>query len=110
MTGIVAGSVYVTLLKVCTNNEEYFEELKDEKSRRMSAAFVALKAEIESLLPLLNEFRNAAPSYDFKNVPANGYRSYIIAADKFSNVCLRISQNVWSNRNSLFFKKAFHIK
>lgn len=110
MTSSTAVSIYEVLLNVCVNNKIYFENYKDEKSRRLSAGFIALEEQIENLLPLLNEFRDAAPSYDFRCVPANGYRSYIIAADRFSNICLKISQTVRMNRTSLFFQKAHYIK
>lgn len=110
MSSVATTSIYETLLQVCANNKLYFENYKDDKSRKLYAGFVALEEQIENLLPLLDEFRIAAPAYDFKYVPANGYRSYLIAVDKFSNVCLKISQNIRLSRTSLFFQKAHYVK
>lgn len=101
--------IYNILLDVCADNKKYFEN-RDGKSRKLSAAFVLLEEQIESILPLLREFRTAAPLYDFKKVSANGYRSFIIAIDKFARISLKISQNVYVNRTSLFFHKSHYIK
>lgn len=102
--------LYKTLLQSCIENKEYFDRCKDEKSRKLCTAFVSLEEQIVNILPLLNEFRNSAPLYDFRNVPANGYRSFIQVVDKMASICVTISKNVNVNRKSLFFQKTHYIK
>lgn len=102
--------LYKTLLQTCIENKEYFDRCKDEKSRKLCAAFVSLEEQIENLLPLLDEFRNTASLYDFRNVPANGYRSFILITDKMASICVTIARNVKMNRKSLFFQKTHYIK
>ena len=102
--------LYETLQTECAANKLYFESLKDEKAQKLYVGFIGLEEQILNLLPLLEELRKAAPSYDFKNVAANGYRSFVKAADKFSSLSLKICKNIHSNRTSLFFQKAHYAK
>lgn len=102
--------LYKTLLQTCTENKEHFERCKDEKSRKLCSAFVSLEEQVVNILPLLDEFRSAAPLYDFRTVPANGYRSFVQTVDKMAGICVTIARNVNVNRKSLFFQKTHYIK
>lgn len=102
--------LYESLLNLCIDNKQYFYPLNDSKSQKLYNAFEALEEQIENFLPLLNDFRNTAPTYDFKSVPANGYRSFITAVDKLSNTCLKTCQSVCDHRGSLFFQRLHYIK
>lgn len=102
--------LYEALQRECVDNRLYFEDDKDEKSQKLYRGFIRLEEQVLNLLPLLDEVRKVAPNYDFKNVPANGYRSFLKAADKFSSLSLKICENIRGSRSSLFFQKARFMK
>jgi len=103
-------SLYGTLQSECCDNKLYFVNQKDDKSQRLYVGFIGLEEQILNLLPLLNELRQAAPDYDFKNVQANGYRSFTKVADRLASLSLKICKNIHVNRTSLFFQKAHYGK
>lgn len=103
-------TLYNSLLDLCLDNKQFFHNLNDTKSQKLYSAFVTLEEQIENLLPLLNDFRIVASTYDFKSVQANGYRSFIAAVDKLSGISKKICQNVCDNRNSLFFQRLHYVK
>ena len=103
-------ALYEMLRAESCDNAQYFDSQADETSRKLHAGFIGLEEQILYLLPLLNELREVAPKYDFRNVPANGYRSFIKAADNFSRLSLKICKSVHANRTSLFFQKSHYAK
>lgn len=102
-----SDDMYSALEDLCLNNQEYFKKYdEDENSQRLYLGFQVILDQIKVLKQLLKEFRPIVAEYDYPDIPANGYRSFIIITDSFVVLCTKICKAICINRGSLFFKKS----
>lgn len=114
--GYVDGSVpeyalYEVLKDLCLNNAQYFQSHDDETGLRLHGAFLALVDHVESVKPVVDFVRKAAPSYDYdENTPGNGYASFVSVVDACIRHGVKLCKQVCINRDSFFFRASYYMR
>lgn len=104
-------AMYDVLKELCLNNADHFKNDDSVSGRKLEACFKTLHDNIESIFPLVDEIRKAAPSYDFdSDTPGNGYRSFITVVDAFIVYGVKICRQISINRGSYFFRKGAYLR
>lgn len=104
-------SSYNNLRDLCKENRIYFTTDERNGSTAIANSFKQLLENIGTIEPLVNELRNVCHLYDFDpSIPGNGYRSYVCVVDLFIAHCIKICNQMATNRDSFFFRKSFYTK
>lgn len=104
-------SLYNDLKELCKENITYFTTNERNGSTAIANSFEQLFENIGIIKPFVEELRNVCHLYDFDpSIPGNGYRSYVRVVDLFIAHCIKICNQIASNRHSFFFRKAFYTK
>lgn len=104
-------SSYNNLRDLCKENGIYFTTDERNGSTAIANSFKQLLENIGTIEPLVDELRNVCHLYDFDpSIPGNGYRSYVCVVDLFIDHCIKICNQMATNRDSFFFRKSFYTK
>lgn len=99
------------LQDVCRVSVEYFSSHQDENSVRIKAALLVILDHLEQLQPLYREIAELAPQFDYdENTPGNGYRSFLMLVDKCIVHTNAICQQMYRQKDHVFFAKGHHMK
>lgn len=100
-----------TLTTLCHENGEAFRLDDGESGQRLSAAFFAITDHIATLIPLVDQVRDVSPKYDFDaDTPFNGYRSFISIVETFVIHAVKLTREVGTSKNNIFFRKSVYMK
>lgn len=104
-------AMYEVLKDLCLNNSQYFQSHDSETGLRLHGAFLALIDHVESVKPIVDYVRKAAPSYDFdENTPGNGYASFVSVVDACIRHGVKLCKQVCINRDSFFFRASYYMR
>lgn len=104
-------AMYDVLKELCQNNADHFKNDDTSSGKKLEACFKTLHDNVESIFPLVDEIRKAAPSYDFdRDTPGNGYRSFVTVTDAFVVYGVKICQQISTNRSSYFFRRGTYLR
>lgn len=104
-------AMYEVLKDLCLNNVQYFQSHDTETGLRLHGAFLALIDHVESVKPVVDYVRVAAPSYDYdENTPGNGYASFVSVVDACICHGVKLCKQVCINRDSFFFRASFYMR
>lgn len=99
------------LREVCHANIEYFTSHQDENGVRIKAALLAILDHLDQALPLYKDITKFAPHFDFdKETPGNGYRSFLLLMDRCIMHSVQICREMYSQKDSMMFRKNHHMK
>lgn len=99
------------LRELCHANAQYFMPHQDENGVRIRAALLAILDHLEQLQPLYKEINRIAPMFDFDlEMPGNGYRSFLVLIDKCIIHSHAICHQIYCQKDSIFFRKSYHMR
>lgn len=103
--------LYDNLRDLCKENITFFTTDVRNSSTAIANSFEQLFDNIGAIMPFVHELRNVCHLYDFDpSVPGNGYRSHVSVIDMFISYCIKVCNQMATNRNSFFFRKSFYAK
>lgn len=99
------------LIKLCTNNGEFYKQDKTITGSRMTAAFEKLHDYLNKAVPVTRNIDSFAHTYDYdESTPGNGFRSFIFIFEAALDYSLKTCQYINDNRGSLLFRKSVYLK
>ncbi|KAJ8687129.1 hypothetical protein QAD02_022923 [Eretmocerus hayati] len=99
------------LRELCSSNLEHFSTHQDENSSKIKSALTLVLDTLETLKSDYEELSRIAPLFDFdENTPGNGYRSFLLLVDKAIELLASACQELHSQKNSVLFRKTYHMK
>lgn len=99
------------LREVCCASVDHFASHQDDSGVRIKAALLAILDHLDQLQPLYREIVRFAPEFDFDvETPANGYRSFLSLVDMCIEFSGQVCRQMYSYRNSMLFRKSYHMK
>ncbi|XP_076753016.1 hormone-sensitive lipase isoform X1 [Xylocopa sonorina] len=99
------------LRELCQANVDYFKSHQDESSVRIRAALIAILDHLVQIQPLYKDITRIAPLFDFDiETPGNGYRSFLVLIDKCIIHSRSICHQIYCQKDSLFFRKNYHMR
>lgn len=97
-----------TLKDLCSNNAEYFAKDNTENGQRLFISFSAMNEAIDQMWPKIVYIQGRVDEFDFdKDIPGNGYRSYLLVIKKAVELCIAINEKVFQKRDSVLFRKGY---
>lgn len=99
------------LLVTASNNISFFSKVNTANGQSFCRLFESLIECVDKIKPLLKEIEGFAADYDFdEKSPGNGYRSFVYICDLAVKRTLKLTVEVETKCENIFFRSSYYEK